>query len=67
MIVHATCSMLLGFSTLEMMKKLFPSTCMQYVAGFLVVEPAHPCLSSRLGTGASIFMDLFKDLKALYF
>ena len=34
---------------------------------FLVVEPAHPDSSPRFGTGARIFLDLFKDLTALCF
>ena len=29
------------------------------LAGFLVVEPAHPGLSPRFGIGARIFLDLF--------
>jgi len=35
--------------------------------GFLVVEPAHPGSNPRVDMGARIFLDLFKDLTALFF
>jgi hypothetical protein len=35
------------------------------LVGFLVVEPAHPGSSPRLGTGVRIFLNLFQNLTAL--
>ena len=37
------------------------------MVGFCVVEPTYPGSSSRLDTGAHIFLNLFQDLTVLFF
>ena len=48
------------------LKYTFP-LIIDHLVRFLLVEPIHLSLSSRLGTSARIFLDLFQDLKALCF